>query len=33
LKLTAPCSCEPEIWKLLESGKLPEQPDVSRVNV
>jgi hypothetical protein len=33
LKLTALCSCDPEIWKLLESGKLPTQPLVSRVNV
>ena len=33
LKLTALCSCEPETWKLLESGKLPEHPEVSRENV
>src|ERR687885_888406 len=35
LKLTALCSCDPETWKLLESGKLPDgdgQPDVSSVN-
>src|SRR5580765_6523143 len=33
LKLAALCSCAAETWKLLESGKLPEQPDASSVYV
>jgi hypothetical protein len=33
LKLTALCSCEPDVWKLLESLKVPEQPFTTTLNV